>query len=438
MMTAHSHGLDTAGIQQHGPWSAPRPWALRGAEFTGNSSLCNNTVKPNSDALIAQALCNKAMDQPWSSLYPLRMMGILFLAVAPVCACAGTLWHSTPCPRRKRRKIVGYKRGGSAQRGRRNFNQWRWWVRWASRPRLRSCRRRKVYSSLTYLQHLLTYLTRAVVTLRTAVAESRRRILPLLWLKCWPPHAEQRWQRPVRVCGIRHRLCLRVRMLHLSMLLYMVNAEQDTLYQALSVPHLIVLAGLALTAVVMLRLKRRRITWRFDRGDLVWVHTGQDGEGCAPAEVEGRCTMGSAMGRGLRYRISYAEGYDGPQRVEDSCLRPRTASEEETAGGADEDTCVPAEEAANPANSPISIDMCEGPAATDGGDANPPSSLALSAGMRIRVLQADGRRRSGTILAHDEVRALAYIWYDAAELGDAREEQVPTDKNHFDMLCGNR
>ena len=222
-------------------------------------------------------------------------------------------------------------------------------------------------------------------------------------------------------------------MLHLSMLLYMVNAEQDTLYQALSVPHFIVLAGLALTAVIMLRLKRRRIAWRFDRGDLVWVHTGQDGEGCAPAEVEGRCTMGSAMGRGLRYRISYAEGYDGPQRVEDSCLRPRPASEEETAGGADEDTCVPAEEAANPANSPISIDMCEGPAATDGGDANPPSSLALSAGMRIRVLQADGRRRSGTILAHDEVRALAYIWYDAAELGDAREEQVPTDK--ITLIC---
>ena len=131
LMTAQQHGLDTAGKQQHGPWPAPRLWALRGAEFTGNSSLSHSTVKSNSDALIAQALHSPAMDFTRSQpQLLLRVAGALLLTSAYAGVCVGALWGCNLRPRRRLQRISGYKRGGSAQRRKKNFNLWRWWVRW--------------------------------------------------------------------------------------------------------------------------------------------------------------------------------------------------------------------------------------------------------------------------------------------------------------------
>ena len=156
---AHDMGEDSR--LDNSPWSAPGPWARRGAEFTGNSPHAAEPPKPNSDACISQG---ELLAACWLGLRCfLDLAGIFWVTLVSVLLSAWLSWRPSLSLRQRTTAVKGYMHGRTAQCGFGKHDDGRWLLRWPRRAANRNLPKPKAHR----FSQCHLYATAAAVTVTT-------------------------------------------------------------------------------------------------------------------------------------------------------------------------------------------------------------------------------------------------------------------------------
>ena len=309
------------------PWSAPGPWARRGAEFTGNSPHAAEPPKPNSDACISQG---ELLAACWLGLRCfLDLAGIFWVTLVSVLLSAWLSWRPSLSLRQRTIAVKGYMHGRTAQCGFGKHDDGRWLLRWPRRAANRNLPKPKAHR----FSQCHLYATAAAVTVTTLCCALyqllcfTQQIPGVLCQWYWvpPEPTGRRDKRSTRGIGMLRNLGIQARLLHFLLLLYMARADQGESPPPQQLPHLAVALAMIVLLALMIRAKRQSATWRFDRDDPVEVNTGAN---CwAPARVDARCTFRQDISGAKRYRVTYLGDANGPPRIPEEDMRMRCGDE---------------------------------------------------------------------------------------------------------------
>jgi len=168
---AHGGPLWNASELAQGSWSAPGPWAKRGAEFTGNSPLAATSAKSNSDACLSQGQNHMHTGGAVRGMLLVlaRAAELVLAFLLPLLVSTWYLWSKRLRWKRCACKMTGYRRGGTAQTARRH-NWQRWGLRWTTAARCNNVPRPqpqtaygRAYGSLSTLAQLIVQQLRCAL-----------------------------------------------------------------------------------------------------------------------------------------------------------------------------------------------------------------------------------------------------------------------------------